>query len=180
MDNNTQVRIAARDVPMVRIDELELYERNAKRHGAAQIEKLRASLREFGFVAPVLIDEANRVIAGHGRIEAARAEGMTEVPCVRVSELSEAQRRAYIIADNRLSELGEWDMEALRFEMQALRGMDFDETLTGFTLDEIAEGAAAPSADEAATEGAEEVDPAEFSDDAFSCQCPRCGFRFSP
>lgn len=133
--SNSNVRIAARDVPTVRIDALKPYARNAKRHGAEQIEQLRASLREFGFVAPVLIDDEGNVLAGHGRLEAARAEGMTEVPCVRVGQLSEAQRRAYIIADNRLTELGTWDMETLQFEMRELTEMHFDTRLTGFELD---------------------------------------------
>ena len=96
----TPVRVAVKDLPTIRIDELIPYENNAKIHGPEQIEQLRRSLREFGFVSPVLIDEDKNLIAGHGRVEAARAEGMIEVPYVMVSELSEAQRRAYIIADN--------------------------------------------------------------------------------
>lgn len=87
---NSKIRIAAQGVPTMRIEALKPYERNAKKHGARQIEQLRASLREFGFVAPILIDEEGNVLAGHGRLEAARAEGMTEVPCVRVGELTEA------------------------------------------------------------------------------------------
>ena len=128
------VRIAAQEMRMVSIDELVPYERNAKRHSAAQLKQLRASLREFGFVAPVMIDENKNVIAGHGRLEAARAEGMREVPCVLASGLTDAQRRAYIIADNRLTELGEWNMDALRFEMSELSALHFDTSLTGFEM----------------------------------------------
>ena len=131
------VRIAVRGLPTVRIDELVPYERNAKIHGPEQIEQLRRSLREFGFVSPVLIDEERNLIAGHGRVEAARAEGMAEVPYALVSELSEAQRRAYIIADNRLAETGEWDAARLKFEMEELSSFAFDTSLTGFTMDEI-------------------------------------------
>lgn len=133
----TPVRVAVKDLPTIRIDELIPYENNAKIHGPEQIEQLRRSLREFGFVSPVLIDEDKNLIAGHGRVEAARAEGMTEVPYVTVSELSEAQRRAYIIADNRLAETGEWDAARLKFEMEELSSLSFDTSLTGFTMDNI-------------------------------------------
>lgn len=133
----TPVRVAVKDLPTIRIDELIPYENNAKIHGPEQIEQLRRSLREFGFVSPVLIDEDKNLIAGHGRVEAARAEGMIEVPYVMVSELSEAQRRAYIIADNRLAETGEWDAARLKFEMEELSSLSFDTALTGFTMDNI-------------------------------------------
>ena len=131
------VRVAVKGLPTVRIDELKPYENNAKVHGSKQIEQLRRSLREFGFVSPVLIDEDNNLIAGHGRVEAARAEGMSEVPYVLVSDLTEAQRRAYIIADNRLAEAGEWDAARLKFEMQELQRFGFDSELTGFAIEEI-------------------------------------------
>ena len=91
------------------IAELKPYEHNARTHSAEQIEKLRASMREFGFVAPVLITADGGVIAGHGRIEAAALEGFAEAPCVIVDHLTETQRRAYILADNRLAELASWD-----------------------------------------------------------------------
>ena len=139
MDKRTKeaVRIAVRGLPTVRIDELVPYERNAKIHGPEQIEQLRRSLREFGFVSPVLIDEDRNLIAGHGRVEAARAEGMTEVPYVTVSDLTEAQRRAYIIADNRLTEAGVWDAGRLKLELQELQALKFDTGLTGFTMAEV-------------------------------------------
>lgn len=133
----TPVRVAVKDLPTIRIDELIPYENNAKIHGPDQIKQLRRSLREFGFVSPVLIDEERNLIAGHGRVEAARAEGMTEVPYVLVSELSEAQRRAYIIADNRLTEAGIWDAGRLKLEMQELQELEFDTDLTGFAMAEI-------------------------------------------
>ena len=133
----TPVRVATKGLPTVRIDELIPYANNANIHGPDQIEQLRRSLREFGFVSPVLIDEDKNLIAGHGRVEAARAEGMTEVPYVTVSELSEAQRRAYIIADNRLAEAGVWDAGRLKLEMQELQALEFDTDLTGFAMAEI-------------------------------------------
>ncbi len=133
----TPVRVAVKDLPTVRIDELIPYANNAKIHGPDQIEQLRRSLRQFGFVSPVLIDEDRNLIAGHGRVEAARAEGMTEVPYVTVSDLTEAQRRAYIIADNRLTEAGVWDAGRLKIELQELQALEFDTELTGFTMAEI-------------------------------------------
>lgn len=180
---NEAVRIAVRGLPTVRIDELVPYEHNAKIHGPEQIEQLRRSLREFGFVSPVLIDEERNLIAGHGRVEAARAEGMTEVPCVLVSELSEAQRRAYIIADNRLAETGEWDAARLKFEMEELSSLSFDASLTGFTMGEIetipvrAHERHAPG--DAAEAVALELDetPAR-RESALQCHCPKCGFVF--
>lgn len=108
------------------------YATNARRHSASQIKQLRASLREFGFVNPILIDKNFGVIAGHGRLEAALAEGVKEIPCVFVEHLSEAQKRAYILADNRLAEMASWDEELLRVELEALRELNFDLNLTGF------------------------------------------------
>lgn len=134
--NQAPVRVAASHCPTIPIDNLVPYENNAKIHGPEQLAKLRASLRAFGFVSPVLIDEQRNVIAGHGRIEAARAEGMTEVPYVLVSDLTEAQRRAYIIADNRLAEAGEWDAARLKFEMQELEALQFDVSFMAFSVDE--------------------------------------------
>ncbi|AET91703.1 DNA methylase N-4/N-6 domain protein [Burkholderia sp. YI23] len=119
------------------IADLVPYERNARTHSPAQIKLLVASLREFGFINPVLIDEHDRVIAGHGRLLAARAAGMTDVPCVVLSHLSEAQRRAYILADNQLAERAGWDRELLAFELGALRDDGFDLALTGFDASEL-------------------------------------------
>lgn len=122
---------------MRRIDELIPYANNARTHSEEQIEKIRVSLREFKFVNPVLIDDANNIIAGHGRVEAAKREGVKEVPCVLVEHLTEAQKRAYILADNRLAEEASgagWDTEILKEELDFLTGIDFDITITGFDL----------------------------------------------
>ena len=123
-----------------KISELIPYANNARTHSPAQIELLRRSLREFGFVSPVLIDAAGNVIAGHGRIEAARLEGIEEAPCVLVEHLSDAQRRAYILADNRLAELSAWDEVARDAELLRLRGEGVDLALTGFEDGEISVG----------------------------------------
>lgn len=120
----------------VPIAQLTPYERNAKQHPAEQIEKIKDSIKEFGFLSPCLIDRDGNIIAGHGRVEAAKALGMETVPCVYVEGLTETQRRAYIIADNRLTELGGWDMDLVEEELQALVSSDFDISLTGFELDD--------------------------------------------
>ena len=132
-----KVRIAAERLTMIAIDDLVPYANNAKKHGARQIQQLRASLREFGFVTPVLVDADRNIIAGHGRVEAARAEGMREVPCVLVTDLTEAQRKAYILADNRLSETAEWDPELLRIELDGLDALHFDTDIIGFDADSL-------------------------------------------
>lgn len=133
------VRIAAEQLTMVPIDDLVPYANNAKKHSAKQINQIRASLREFGFVTPVLIDFDNNIIAGHGRVEAARAEGMSEVPCVLVTNLTEAQRKAYILADNRLSETAAWDPEMLQIELEGLDKLGFDIDLVGFDAETLAD-----------------------------------------
>ena len=115
------------------------YERNAKKHPQEQIEKLKKSIEEFGFISPCLIDRDLRIIAGHGRVEAAKQLGMETVPCVFIEGLTEEQRRAYIIADNRLTELGGWDMETVTEELQELGDAGFDISITGFDWDEISE-----------------------------------------
>lgn len=126
------VRVAAEQLLMVDIERLVPYANNARRHSKRQIRQIRASLREFGFVTPVIIDFENNIIAGHGRVLAAREEGLSQVPCVLVSNLTEAQRRAYILADNRLAETSDWDVGALRMEMGALEKLSFDTGIIGF------------------------------------------------
>ena len=119
------------------IDTLRLCPDNARTHDAAQIELLRASLREFGFVAPVLVDLDRNVIAGHGRLAAARLERMTEVPCVWVEHLTDAQRAAYALADNRLAELARWDRDLVSAQLIRLRDAGFELGLTGFSASDI-------------------------------------------
>lgn len=131
------------EVQEVTIADLIPYANNAKIHGAGQIEKLKKSIAEFGFITPCLIDRDNNLIAGHGRVAAAKELGMATVPCVYVDGLTEAQRRAYILADNRLGELGEWDMEIVWGELEELKDLDFDIELTGFTLNTDEGGASA-------------------------------------
>lgn len=119
----------------VAVSKLRPYANNAKIHGEEQVEKIAASISEFGFLSPCLIDKDFNLIAGHGRVEAAKKLGLDKVPCVYIEGLTEAQRRAYIIADNRLTELGGWDDELLDSELRDLYADGFDVDLTGFDLD---------------------------------------------
>lgn len=127
------------EMQLVPLSKLVPYINNARTHSPEQVTKLRSSLREFGFVNPVIIDRDYGIIAGHGRVMAAKEEGIDEVPCVFVDYLTEAQKKAYIIADNRFAQDAGWDEELLRIEIEALQGMDFDAGLTGFNDDEIAD-----------------------------------------
>ena len=124
------------DVQEVSLDLLRPYERNAKKHGSDQIEKLKASILEFGFLTPCLIDRNYNIIAGHGRVMAANGLGMRSVPCVFVEGLTEEQRRAYILADNKLGDLGEWDMTLVWDEIAELDSEGFDVEVTGFDIPE--------------------------------------------
>lgn len=122
---------------LVSIDKLIPYANNARTHSPAQINKLRSSLREFGFINPVIIDRDFGIIAGHGRVLAAREEGISEVPCVYADHLTEAQKKAYIIADNRMAMDAGWDEEMLRIEIESLQADAFDLALTGFDEKEL-------------------------------------------
>lgn len=125
------------EMQLIPIQKLVPYINNARTHSPEQIGKLRASLREFGFINPVIIDRDYGVIAGHGRILAAKEEGIKEVPCVFADHLTEAQKKAYIIADNRMAMDAGWDEELLRVEIESLQDMDFDPLLTGFDEKEL-------------------------------------------
>ena len=129
--------ITTKEMQLVPIEKLIPYINNARTHSPEQIAKLRASLREFGFINPVIIDKDYTIIAGHGRCAAAKEEGMTEVPCVLADHLTDAQKKAYIIADNRMAMDAGWDEELLRVEIEALEAEDFDPLLTGFDEDEL-------------------------------------------
>lgn len=125
------------EMQLVAIDKLIPYANNARTHSQEQINKLRASLREFGFINPVIIDRDYGIIAGHGRVIAARQERIKEVPCVFADHLTEAQKKAYILADNRMALDAGWDEQMLRVELEELQDLDFDLELTGFDDKEI-------------------------------------------
>ena len=119
------------------VHELRPYANNARTHSKRQIRQIANSIKKFGFCNPVLIDDAKQIIAGHGRIEAAKLLGIDAVPICRLSHLSEADKRAYILADNKLAEKAGWDKEVLAIELQGLIDLDFELELTGFEMPEI-------------------------------------------
>jgi hypothetical protein len=124
----------------IKTESLVPYARNAKLHDESQVSKIASSIREFGFNNPVLVDgeKPPGIIAGHGRVLAAKKLGLAEVPCIRLSHLTEAQRRAYILADNRLAELGGgWDAEMLKLELADLGELDVDLEGIGFGVDDL-------------------------------------------
>ena len=120
-----------------KVEDLIPYVRNSRTHSDAQVAQIAASVREFGWTNPVLVDGENGIIAGHGRVLAARKLGMDEVPCIELAGLTDTQRRAYIIADNKLALNAGWDDELLAIEFAELADAGFDNLLTGFTQDEI-------------------------------------------
>jgi len=129
-------------IEYVSLDRLIPYARNSRTHDDGQVAQIAASIKEFGFTNPVLIDGEGGIIAGHGRVLAARKLSMDEVPCIRLDYLTETQRKAYVIADNKLALNAAWDDQMLLLEIQDLEATDFDLTLLGFTPDEFSKMAA--------------------------------------
>ena len=121
------------------VEELIPYARNARTHSSAQITQIAASIKEFGFLAPIVIAEDNMILCGHGRFYAAQKLGLKKIPCVKESHLTEAQKRAYIIADNKLSINAGWDDELLAVELSDLQGEGVDLSITGFDEKELAD-----------------------------------------
>lgn len=112
---------------------------NARLHNDAQVAQIAGSIKEFGFNNPILIDPDNGLIAGHGRLMAARKLGLENVPCIRLGHLSDTQKKAYILADNKIALNAEWDIEILNSELDSLMELDFDIDIAGFNLDEVEE-----------------------------------------
>ena len=122
----------------VSVADLIPYARNSRTHSDVQVGKIAASIREFGFLNPVIVDGQNGIVAGHGRVLAAQKLGLASLPCIEAAHLTEAQKRAYIIADNRLALDAGWDSDLLKIELTDLQADGFNLELTGFNLDEIA------------------------------------------
>ena len=144
-----------RKVEIVPISRLKPCANNARTHSRKQIRLIADSIRRFGFVTPVLIDDNDQIIAGHGRVAAAKLLDIAGVPVLRVSHLSEVEKRAYILADNKLAELAGWDNEILAIELQGLIDVSFDVDVTGFStadvdfvLDQAAEAGRQPAGPE--------------------------------
>lgn len=132
-----KVPVLVDKVQTLPLDAIHAYAGNAKKHPKEQVEALMRSMQRFGFLIPLLVDEAGTVIAGHGRLEAAKRLGMPEVPVIIADHLSDDERRAFTIADNRLAEQGEWDEALLSLELGDLNAHDFDLTLLGLTDSDI-------------------------------------------
>lgn len=156
--------------------ELIPYARNARTHSPAQVAGIAGSIREFGFNNPVLIDKDNGIIAGHGRVLAAQQLGLATVPCLRLGHLTKTQRKAYILADNRLAELAGWDTEMLALEIADLRLDDVNLELLGFDEDGLRDLLGVADSDTA-------IPPNEFQemdeDINTDHECPKCGYRWS-
>ena len=153
------------------VSDLVPYERNPRTHSDEQVARIAASIREFGFTNPVLLDGGNGVIAGHGRLLAARELGMESVPCIDLGHLTPEQKRAYLIADNRLALGAGWDEELLRLELTELKDADFNLDLIGFDPSEILD----------LLEG-KDIEQREYdesaADDVELVTCPKCGHSF--
>src|SRR5579862_5110858 len=138
----------AKHIELWLIDKLITWARNPRTHSDAQVAQIAASIAEFGFNNPILVDAKSGIIAGHGRLLAARKLGLTEVPVIVLNHLTEAQKRAYVIADNQLALNAGWDEELLRVELASLQDEEFNLDLIGFEDAELARLLAAPDAAE--------------------------------
>ena len=152
------------------------YARNSRTHSDAQVGQIAASIKEFGFLNPIIVDGNSGIIAGHGRVLAMQKLGMADVPVIDASHLTDIQRRAYVIADNKLALNADWDSEMLRVELDELGKDGFDLELTGFSLDEVR----ALSFDDEYPEQNPESSSKEVDTDVFTMDhtCPKCGFEF--
>ena len=150
--NSMTLQTMAKHIEMWVIDKLIPYARNPRTHSDAQVAQIAASIREFGFNCPILVDSKAGIIAGHGRLLAARKLGLSEVPVIVLDHLSETQKRAYVIADNKLAENAGWDNELLQLEIAALQQEDFNVDLIGFDVEELALLLAAQDATEGMTD----------------------------
>ena len=154
-----------------KVSELRKHNKNARAHSEFQINQIVNSINEFGWTNPILIDEHNTIIAGHGRLDAAELMGIDDVPCIVLSGLSEIQKRAYLIADNQLALNAGWDINILQAEIVALKLNDFDIDLLGFSDSEINKML--------------QPNDIDFPDDFSECdetelkhKCPKCGFEY--
>jgi ParB-like chromosome segregation protein Spo0J len=166
----------AKRLEMWSVERLVPYERNARTHSPHQIAQIKASIQEFGFTAPILVDGDDGILAGHGRLAAAKDLGMAEVPVVVLDHLTPAQKRAYVLADNKLALNAGWDMSLLQQEVMALNLEDFDLSLLGWSDDDIAGMLDPEGIDDA--EAPDEF--AEVDDDIETDhRCPSCGYEWS-
>lgn len=157
-------------VQEVSLTKLVPYVNNAKIHNEEHVKRIAESIKAFGFVSPVLIDKNYNILAGHGRVLAADKLNIETVPCVFIEGLSETQRKAYILADNKLGEIAEWNIDVLNAELKRLTDAGIDITITGFDLNNEVQ--------QELNEGVE-ISIDSLNDDNFRHECPECGFRFN-
>jgi ParB-like chromosome segregation protein Spo0J len=160
-------------IEYIAIESLIPYARNSRTHSDAQVAQIAASIREFGFTNPVLVDEQEGIIAGHGRVMAARKLGLDAVPCIKLAHLTDVQKRAYVIADNKLALNSGWDDELLKLELHALDEADYKLDMTGFSPDELAKVMFGELIEPESPDEFKEVDETDMGH-----KCPRCGFEF--
>ena len=158
------------------IDKLIPYARNARTHSPAQIDQIAASIAEFGFTNPILVGSDGVIVAGHGRLEAARKLGLETVPVIVLDHLTPTQRRALVIADNRIAENAGWDEEMLSLELAELQELDYDLELTGFGNVEFRLLSLEDRDEEQSESSAKEIDVDRYE---MMHKCPRCGFEFN-
>jgi len=153
------------------------YARNARTHSDAQVAQIAASIAEFGFTNPILAGSDGVIVAGHGRLAAAQKLGLEMVPVVVLDHLTPTQRRALVIADNRIAENAGWDDELLAIELHELNAADFDMALIGFDASELSSAMNLDSLIEqdAPESSSKEIDPDDYK---MGCMCPKCGFEF--
>lgn len=158
LDAKGEVRrhLADNRIELVPIEEVSAYKGNARVHAAKQIQQIADSIQAFGFNNPILLDENRQILAGHGRLEAAKVLGLKKVPTLRIGHLSAMEKRAYLLADNRTAELAQWDLDVLATELGDLLELDFDVELTGFDLDEIEVILGIPDEEPSANHGVED------------------------
>jgi ParB-like chromosome segregation protein Spo0J len=153
------------------IESLVPFARNPRVHSDEQVAQIAASIKEFGFTNPILLDGENGLIAGHGRLAAAKLLGLKTVPCIELGHLSESQKKAYVIADNKLALNASWYEELLRLELLDLKGLDFDLDILGFGAEELADIMLGRDVDQP------EYDESA-ADDVKMVTCPKCGHSF--
>jgi ParB-like chromosome segregation protein Spo0J len=159
------------------LDRLVPYDRNARTHSPEQVAQIAASIQEFGFTNPILVASDDGIIAGHGRLQAAHSLGMATVPVVVLDHLTAAQRRAYVLADNKLALNAGWNLDLLTTELDDLRSDDFDLSLLGWSADELS-GLLAPDPDFAPGTEDDQGQLDQTLPKEIDCRCPECGHEF--
>lgn len=164
------------NIKQVPVADLIPYVNNARTHSDAQVAQIAASIKEFGFTNPILTDGENGIIAGHGRVLGAKKLGLKEVPVIELSHLSKAQKKAYILADNKLALNSGWDETLLKLELSELDELNFNIELTGFEKIELANLFDEYENNDIPESSTKEIDTDEYS---LEHTCPKCGFEFN-